>query len=417
VQAAAAVRGTITARAVYVGEVTARARVDVVARIDGVVADIPVAEGDAVRRGQVVARLDPKELRFQVEQARATVSTQRLQVEQARVTLATQEARLTQLLAGAAPEQIRQAEEQVRQARATLEYSRQQLRRAEDLYAQGFISGQAVEAARLDVVAQETRLRTAEEQLNLLRRGPRPEEVDVARRQVRQAEVALRQAQSQLAQAEVGLRQAQTLLAESTVYAPAAGVVSRRLVDPGATVRAATPLLQVVDVDPALITIPVAERDTAFLTTGMTGTVRVDALPGRSFQGMVSTIGPVLAPATRTAEVRITVPNPARLLRPGMTARVDLVLVTRTDAVVVPVDAVLDRDGAKSLFVVSEGVARARAVQTGISNGERVEIVRGVAPGELVVTAGQLGLRDGAAVTVAGAAPGRPLPSPGGQRR
>src|SRR3990170_85811 len=179
VRAVPAARGTITTRASYAGEVTARARVDVVSRIGGVVAEIPLQEGDLVQKGQVVARLDPKELRFQVEQARASASTQRVRVEQARVTLATQAARLAQLLAGTPPEQIRQAEEQVRQARANLEYSHQQLRRAEDLYTQGFVSGQAVEASRLDVVLQDTRLRSAEEQLNLLRRGPRPEEVEV----------------------------------------------------------------------------------------------------------------------------------------------------------------------------------------------------------------------------------------------
>jgi len=405
VRAVPAARGTITTRASYAGEVTARARVDVVSRIGGIVAEIPVQEGDLVQKGQVVARLDPKELRFQVEQARASANTQRLQVEQSRVTLATQEARLAQLLAGTPPEQIRQAEEQVRQARANLEYSRQQLKRAEELYAQGFVSGQAVEAARLDVVLQETRLRSAEEQLNLLRGGPRPEEIDVARRQVEQAEVALRQAQSQLAQVEVTLRQAQALLAESTVRAPAAGVVSRRLVDPGATVTPSTALLQMVDVDPVVISIPVAERETVFLRPGMSAAISADALPGRTFQGSVTTISAVLAAATRTAEVKIEVPNPERRLRPGMTARVDLVLAHRVNVVTVPVDAVLEQDGMKRLFVVQQATARAREVETGVSDGERVEIRRGVAAGELVVIAGQLTLRDGAAVVVSGGQP------------
>ena len=419
VRAVPAVRGTIVTRAIYAGEVTARARVDVFSRIAGVVAAVPVHEGDMVRRGQVVARLDPKELRFQVEQARASVNTQRVAVEQARVTVATQQARLTQLLAGSPPEQVRQAEDQVRQAEASLAYSRQQLRRAEELYAQGFVSGQAVEAARLDVVLQEARRRSAEEQLSLLRRGPRPEEVDVAGKQVLQAETALRQARSQLAQVEVTLRQAQALLAEGTVYAPAAGTVSRRLVDPGATVTPATMLLQLVDVDPVVIMIPVAERETALIRPGMPADVRADALPGRSFRGIVTTVSPVLAAATRTADVKVDVPNPDRALRPGMTARVDLVLVERANVVTVPVDAVLDQSGTRRLFVVEQGVARAREIETGISDGERVEIVRGVRAGELVVIAGQHTLRDGAAVVVPGtggdaqSGPGAP---PGGAR-
>src|SRR3989337_2558811 len=277
VRAVPAARGSITTRASYAGEVPARARGDVVSRIGGIGAEIPVQEGDLVQKGQVVARLDPKELRFQVEQARASANTQRLQVEQSRVTLATQEARLAQLLAGTPPEQIRQAEEQIRQARANLEYSRQQLKRAE--------------------------------------------EINGARRQVEQAEVALRQAQSQLAQVEVTLRQAQALLAESTVRAPAAGVVSRRLGDPGATVTPSTALLQMVDVDPVVISIPVAERETVFLRPGMSAAISADPLPGRTFQGNVTTISAVLAAATRTAEGKNAVPNPERRLRPGMTAR------------------------------------------------------------------------------------------------
>ncbi len=447
VRALPATRGTITLRASYAGEVAPSARVDVFPRIGGVVAEILVQEGDQVRKGQIVARLDPKELRFQVEQARAAANTQRVQVEQARATvraqglqveqaraaLATQQARVAQLLAGTPPEQVRQAEEQVRQARASLEYSRQQLKRTEDLYAQGFVAGQAVEAARLDVELQEARLRSAEEQLSLLRRGPRPEEVEVARRQVGQAEVALRQAeqqaaqatvglrqaQSQLAQVEVTLRQAQTLLAESTIHAPATGTVGRRLVDPGATVTPSTQILQLVAVDPVLITIPVAERESAFIRPGARATIRVDAVPGRVFQGTVTTLSPLLATATRTAEVKVEVPNPEKALRPGMTARVELVLVNRVNVVTVPVDAVLEQDGDRRLFVVRQGTAQARDVEIGASDGQRVEIVRGVAAGELVVVSGQLNLRDGAAVTIpgpGGSGRGRPTPTPGGQR-
>lgn len=405
VQVAPATRGTITVRASYSGEVEPQARVDVLARIGGVIAEVPVREGDLVRRGQLVVRLDPKELRFQMAQARASAHTARVNVESARASLAIQEARLRQLLAGSAPQQVRQAEETVRQARASLEYSRQQLRRTEELFAQGFVSGQTVEAARLDVQLQEARLRSAEEQLNLLRRGPRPEEVEVARQQVRQAEVGLRQAQSQLAQTEVTLQQAQSLLAESVVRAPMEGVVGRRLVDPGATVTSSTILLQLIDVDPALITIPVPEHETSFVRIAGSATVSADALPGQAFHGHVSSVSPLLAEATRTAEVRIEVANPGRLLRPGMTARVGLVLINRVDVVTVSVDAVIEEEGRKRLFVVQQEVVRQREVITGASDGQRVEIRSGVAARELVVIAGQLNLRDGAPVIVRGRTP------------
>lgn len=400
VQVAPARRATITVRASYVGEVTPRTRVDVVPRIPGIVSDIVVNEGDRVTRGQIVARLDPKEVRFQLEQARANLHTQRIQVDMARANADTQRARLAQAAAGAPTEEVRQAEDQLRQARANLEYSRAQLRRVEELFGQGYVSRQQVDAARLDVTVHETRVRAAEEQLNQLRRGPRTEDVQVTRAQVDEAEVAFRQAISRLNQAQVSVRQAQSLLAEATVYAPASGVVARRFVYPGATVTSATPIVQLIDVDPAVITVPVAERDLSHILQGMPVTVRTDALPGKTFQGRVAGISPVLATATRTAEVKIDVPNPQRSLRPGMFASVEILVARRDGVVAVPVDAFIEQDNGQIVFVVEARTARARPVTTGISDGALVEITSGVKAGEMVIIAGHRTLRDGAQVVV-----------------
>jgi RND family efflux transporter MFP subunit len=393
-------RATITVRASYVGEVTPRTRVDVVPRIPGIIASISVDEGDLVSRGQVVARIDPKEVRFQLEQARANLHTQRVQVDMARANLDTQRARLAQAAAGAPTEQVRQAEEQLRQARANLEYSRAQLRRAEELFGQGYVSGQQVDAARLDVTVQETRVRAAEEQLNQLRRGARTEDLQVSRAQVEEAEVAFRQAISRLNQTQLSVRQAQSLLAEATVYAPTSGVVARRFVYPGATVTSTSAIVQLIDVDPAVITVPVAEQDLSRILPGMPVMVRTDALPGKMFQGRVAGISPVLATATRTAEVKVDVPNPHRSLRPGMFASVEILVARREGVVTVPVDALIEQDNGQIVFVVEAQTARSRPVTTGISDGALVEIRSGVRIGEMVIVAGHRTLRDGAQVAV-----------------
>ncbi|MCS7171855.1 MAG: efflux RND transporter periplasmic adaptor subunit [Armatimonadetes bacterium] len=415
--------GSLAVRATYVGEVQATGNADVLPRISGVVQEVRVREADLVRPDQVLVVLDPRELRYQVEQARAAVrtqevaveqahaavQTQRMQVEQARASLQTQRARLAQLLAGPPPEQIRQAEEQVQQARAAVEYSRAQLRRTEELFQQGFVAQQAVDAARTDLTVQEARLRAAEEQLKLLRQGPSPEEVEVARSQVRQTEAALRQAEAQLQQAWVALRharsvlaqtraslqQAESLLGERMVRAPVSGVVASRSVDPGDSVTPTTRLVQLVRLSPVEVVFSVPERDLRRIRPGMEVVVRVDAFPGRAFSGRVSRMGPVLSPETRTATVRVEVPNADLALRPGMTARVELVLARRERVVTVPLHAVVEGNRTRVLFVVEGGMARARAVELGISDGERVEVVRGVRAGEPVVVAGQEVLRDG----------------------
>jgi len=426
VQVGQASVGSVVQEAAYSGDVQATSTVEVVARIPGVVAEVLVGDGDRVQAGQMLVRLDPRELRYdlqraaaardaqavQVRQAEANLRTLRVQVEQARAALQVQQARLHQLLAGSPPEQVRQAEEQVRQAQASLEFAQAQLRRAEELFRQGFVAQQAVDAARTEVAVQEARLRAAEQQLALLRRGPSAEEVEVARGQVRQAEVALRQAQAQASQAEVALeharrlltqaevnfRQVHTSLAESLVRAPVAGVVAARAVDPGDTVSPSTRLLQVVRTDPAVVAFPVPERELGALQRGSAVEVTADAVPGRVFTGRVAGTNPLLSPETRTAEVKVEVPNPEGLLRPGMTARVRAVLARRDGVVTVPVEAVLRRSGRAVVFVVEGDVAREREVTTGLSDGRRVEVRTGIGAGERVVVAGQETLRDGVTV-------------------
>jgi len=421
-------RGSVIQKASYTGEVTSRSKVDVVPRIPGIVVQLAASEGDMVRRGQVLARLDPKELRFSVERARANVKTQRTQVARARSNvatlraqvdiaqagIATQRARMTQTQAGTATEQIRQAEEQVRQAQANLEFSRAQLRRTEDLFNQGFVARQALDAARTDVTVQEARLRSAEQQAQFLRQGPRPEELGVMRAQIRENEASLvraqtalqegiaslRQSESVLGEAQVALRQSASTLAESVITAPAPGVIARRLVDLGATVTTSTPIFQIVDIDPIYVSVPVIEREIAFLKPGFLAIVSSDAVPGEGYAGKIVSISPVLATATRTAEVKIEIENKDRRLRPGMFARVEMVLAHREDAITAPMEAIVDRDGTKIAFTVVDGKAKANELQVGISDGEVSEIVKGLRAGEPIVVSGQQNLRDGVAVFV-----------------
>lgn len=413
VQVTRVARTTIALRSTHIGEATAASSVDVTARVSGVVSTVAVQEGQTVRPGQALAHLDPKDLRFQVAQARASYESQRVQVDAGRAALATQQARLAQVLAGPAPESLRQAEEQVAQARAAVEFSREQVRRQEELFAQGYVSRQQLDVARLDITVQEARLRSAEEQLALLRREPRPEAVQIARAQVTEAGVAYRQALTRLEQARVTLQQAESMFAESTITAPVGGVVGRRLVERGQAVTPATPLFRLIDVDPAVISVPVIERDLHRILVGIPVTVRTDALPGEAFTGRVAAISPTLSTTTRTAEVRVEVPNPAGRLRPGMFANVEILIARRDNVIAVPLDAVLERPAGPTVFVIADGVARERLVQRGISDGTMVEITDGLAPGEQVAVAGHRTLRDGAPVVVQGSGTGAPVGRPG----
>ncbi|MGH2348854.1 MAG: efflux RND transporter periplasmic adaptor subunit [bacterium] len=391
---------TLTVSVTYVGDVSARSAVDVVPRVGGQIVSLPVSEGDGVRAGQVVAQLDVRDLRFQVEQAHSAYQGARVAVDSARAALNTQRARLAQVGSGIPAEQIRQAELTLRQARASLEFSRGQLRRMEDLFAQGYVSQQRVDEARLDVALQEARVAAAEEQLALLRREPRPESTRIAQAQVEEAAVALRQAESRLAQAGVALRQAQSQLSETTITAPVSGVVGARLVEIGQQVTPGIVLMRIVDIDTVFVTVPVTERDLARVRPGQSVTVRAEAVPGRTFTGRIAAISPLVETATRTADAKIAIINTGHLLRPGMVAGAEVILARRSNVLVVPIDAVVQRGDRAVVFVIADGTARERPVQTGASSGGVVEILQGLRSGEIIAVSGHRALRDGAAVVV-----------------
>jgi len=114
----------------------------------------------------------------------------------------------------------------------------------------------------------------------------------------------------------------------------------------------------------------------------------------------VTAISPMLTSASRTAEVKVDVPNPQRVLRPGMFASVAVLVARREGVLAVPVDALVDQDNEQIVFVVEAQTARARPVTIGITDGTLVEITSGVQTGEMVIVAGHRTLRDGAQVTL-----------------
>jgi membrane fusion protein (multidrug efflux system) len=129
----------------------------------------------------------------------------------------------------------------------------------------------------------------------------------------------------------------------------------------------------------------------------------VDAYPGEEFMGRIARVSPVLDPATRTAPIEVEIPNPDARLKPGMYARVGITLGTKKEALVVPADAMADLGGRRGVFLVQNGQAIFRTVQTGTEQQNAVEVLGGLEEGDEVITTGARALRDGDPVVVAGA--------------
>lgn len=220
-----------------------------------------------------------------------------------------------------------------------------------------------------------------------------------------QSQVAVAKAQLQSTQAR--LDELKITLGNTTVLSPLDGFVSRRNLDPGGFAGANTSILTLVDLDTVRLVANLVEKGFNKVTAGVTADIEVDAFQGEQFKGRVSRVAPVFDPATRTAVMEIEVPNPGFRLKPGMFARVRLTVDRRPDALTVPRNAVVDTEGKRGVFMVDAQTARFREVQTGLTDGERVEIIGGLAEGDRVITVGALALRDGDRVTlVDGAAKG-----------
>lgn len=205
-------------------------------------------------------------------------------------------------------------------------------------------------------------------------------------------------AQLETAKAAVGLARAR--LAKTRITAPFAGIVGLRRVSVGEYVTAGQELVNLEDIDPIKVDFRIPERFLTAVEVDQPVGITVEALPGRTFEGEVYAIDPQIDPAGRSIAVQARIDNDRELLRPGLFARVGLIIERRENAVTVPEQALVPRDGGNSVFKVVDGRAVLTEVEVGLRRRGRAEIVSGLGRGDVVVTAGQMKLRDGALVDV-----------------
>ena len=189
------------------------------------------------------------------------------------------------------------------------------------------------------------------------------------------------------------------------IRAPIDGVITERFIKVGNTISANDEAFQITDMDPLLSYLFVPEKEFRRLKPGQPARMTVDAIPGEVFEASILRISPVVDPETGTFKVTLAVKDQTQRLKPGMFGRFQIVYDKRENVLLVPRMAVLEDEVRKSVFVVEDGLARRRSVQTGYSMGENIEVTDGLTGDETVITLGQTGLKDGAEVTVVKANP------------
>jgi RND family efflux transporter MFP subunit len=339
------------------GTLAAEEQVALSFKVTGRVHELNVDLGSPVRRGQVLARLTPTDFELRRQQAEAAL-------QQAR-------ARLGLPPNGDDTTVNPESTALVRQSRAVRDEARLTRDRIKTFVDRGISS-------RADLDAAEAQLEVAE--------GKYQDAIE----EIRNREAVLAQRQSELALA----RQA---LEDTTLRSPIDGAVRERQVTVGEFRSTGTPVLTIVRTDPLRLRVAVPERAATALRPGQPVRVRVEG-DDAVYDGKLVRLGAAIEEDNRTLPVEAAVANPHGALRPGMFASAEIVVDRSDNAVVVPGDVIVTFAGVQKVLLVKDGKAVEQRVRTGRRNANRVEIVEGVKPGDLLILKPGGDVVDGVAV-------------------
>jgi membrane fusion protein, multidrug efflux system len=214
------------------------------------------------------------------------------------------------------------------------------------------------------------------------------------------------EARGRLEIAKANLERTETLLGYAKIAAPFSGIVTRRLVDPGAFIPAATSgsaaqnaaIVTLTDFARVRLQVAVPEVEASRVAVDEPVKLTVEGLPGRSFEGKVTRFAYALDEASKTMLSEIELPNPKLELRPGMYATVKIGLERKEDALLLPAESMVTEKAGTFVFVVAGSKAKKTRVQTGFNDGTHVEVLNGLGPDQAVIVVGKQSLNDGQSV-------------------
>jgi len=396
-----------------VGEIVAQSQVSVFTKTPGKIENLNVEVGDQVHKGDILAIVEHDELWLGVEQAKAVLETAKsglvqamalseinvtskvtqaqaglssakatyeqakalsytrtvTQIAQAEAGLEALKATMKKIKAGARDQEKKQVESLVEQAKAGMENAKSNYDRTKQLFDQGAVSKQTLDALETQYTVTKSQYEASEQQLNLTIDGARAEDIEAVEAQIRQAESGLvlvkkleetknwekdiamaealvsqaeanfklaiaaqesksweaeiTRAEMGVEQADVALKLARKQLTYATITAPISGIISRRDIELGGMASQQFPIFEIVDMDVVKAKVSVVEANFYKVKLGDSAIVSVDALQ-QSTKGKVTLISPVIDKITHTATVEITIDNKDYKLKPGMFARVKI---------------------------------------------------------------------------------------------
>lgn len=184
------------------------------------------------------------------------------------------------------------------------------------------------------------------------------------------------------------------------ITSPISGTVAMLFLDKGAMIAPQIPIAMIANMDKVKVAIQIIEKELPRIKKGQFARAKVDAYPDKTFTGRLTELSPAVNPLSKTAKGEIIINNPRHLLKPGMFARVELIVDEHKGVLVVPNKAVLKRENKEIVFTGAGGIAKQKEVKTGFKDENYTEIISGLELGEPVIVLGNYGLRDGAKIRV-----------------
>lgn len=341
----------------------------------GPITSIDVNVGDRVSQGQLLAKIDDSTLRAQLAQAEAAAAQQSATATGAQVGL---------------PVQQQQNTAAVQTAQAALNNAKLVYDQDQQLFKQGYVSQAQLEAARSQYVSAQNAYQNAQVGL---------------RNNVVSAQ-SVKAAQAGAAAAAASANTLRTQIAQTALYAPYSGVITQRMMDPGAFASPQAPVLAISRIDTVWVNINVPDEDLAYVRPGTPIRFTSSSLPGKSFSANISTVNAVPTTGTLSYLARVQMANPGDLLRGGMLVTATITKESRNNAIVVPRTAVAQTENGNAVYIVgADNKAKEVPVRLGIQTDTMSEVIAPqVQPGTKVITTRPDALKDGSVVAVNGAA-------------
>ena len=357
------------------GILRARDQAGIMPKITAPVRQFYVNRGAHVKKGQLLAVLESRDLAAAVADAKGAY-------DQAA-------AGYRNTASATVPDEAVKAQQDVQAAKQAMDAGQKLLQSREQLLREGALARRLVDEAAVTYAQAKSQYETAQKHLESLQSVGSRETVKGAQGQMESARGKYQGAEAQLSYAEI--------------RSPIDGVVTDRPIFAGEMASAGTPVITVMDVSRVIARANVPVSQAAYLHVGQPATMaETDAaieVPGR-----VTVVSPAVDPNSTTVEVWVEAANPGERLRPGVTVKLSVVAETIKDTVVIPPEAVLpsQEGGSVAMVVGADSTAKERKIEIGVRESDKVQILKGLQPGEKVVTTGGLGLADGAKVTLGG---------------